>query len=826
MHANPTRRPDGARATGAPGRRARRRPRSLAAALAVATVAFGACSTAPEGDGAQATPTFRRASGASFAFEEPVANPTDLIAPAEEGGTWTVVGSIYIPDDGAASATVWTSEDGRDWSAETVGAASSGHDMVIAAVARGTDGLVAVGRVGDGEKGDAAVWTQDGAEWSSSTPSSMGGNHEQWASDVAVGPGGTVVVGGESVWGDIRPRAWFSPDGGSWTSVDGGAGGPFDATGEETVRAVSALGEGFVAVGSRTLENEQDGVIWYSPDGQSWEQLDQPSLGGDGRQDILTVTALSRGIVAGGMSDLDGNGQGDPVVWRSPDGREWQPAVGPLPMTDTRTTVSDLAVRSLSFGSEGLIASGGNDWRPRVWRSDNGGAGWKELPNPVRGDLFQDGVTLRAASSFGAVTVAIGGEPSVLVLDGPRWEDVTTDSFPKGGTQPFATTVAAGPDATIAAGGVFRAGGGEAREVYAGQLWVEDGSRWKPIDSENLAAGHVMDAVPFAGGFVAVGFEDFGLADKRDIVADSEPDGLVWVSPNGTDWGRIGIAEARINQQVLEYLENPTPEMAPVIAELERTAPPLSADPAGGAGTRSLGAVAPIADGFVAVGSAYDGGNAEPIVLVSPDGKGFRAEVPAHKGAGLQRYDDVCVGPDDAAVAVGVAGSPGAYDAIAAARTSGAWKAGEGSGLTGDGDQQAFACAASEDGFILVGYDDRSGDRDARIWTSPDGLTWTQVESSVLGGAGDQWASAVAAVPDSGGWLVAGTSGARGEGDIALWRVDADGEVTRRDAGETALSGPGEQTVTNIAIDAEDHVILAGNDYGRVGLWESDRVDR
>ena len=111
------------------------------------------------------------------------------------------------------------------------------------------------------------------------------------------------------------------------------------------------------------------------------------------------------------------------------------------------------------------------------------------------------------------------------------------------------------------------------------------------------------------------------------------------------------------------------------------------------------------------------------------------------------------------------------------------------------------------------------------MWTSEDGVTWTEIESSLLGGTGDQWASAVAPSPD-GGWLVAGTDTAAGDGDIALWLVSASGEVERRDRGETALGGPGEQSVASVAIDEDGGVTLAGNDYGRAGLWYSDTVAR
>jgi hypothetical protein len=97
----------------------------------------------------------------------------------------------------------------------------------------------------------------------------------------------------------------------------------------------------------------------------------------------------------------------------------------------------------------------------------------------------------------------------------------------------------------------------------------------------------------------------------------------------------------------------------------------------------------------------------------------------------------------------------------------------------------------------------------------------------MLGGAGDQWASAVTAVPEDegGGWLIGGTDTVSGDGDVALWRLHPDGELSRRDQGEPDLGGPGEQSVNDIAIDG-GNVLLVGDDYGRVGVWESDEIDR
>jgi hypothetical protein len=163
---------------------------------------------------------------------------------------------------------------------------------------------------------------------------------------------------------------------------------------------------------------------------------------------------------------------------------------------------------------------------------------------------------------------------------------------------------------------------------------------------------------------------------------------------------------------------------------------------------------------------------------------------------------------------------------VAVRSPDGEWTKAENAGFGGAGSQQGYACAASEDGFVVVGSDDRSGTTDARIWVSEDGVEWTEVTSGVLGGAGDQWASAAAAVPDGEGWLVAGGDTVTGDADIALWRVDPSGAVTRRDEGEPALGGPGDQAVDAIEIDEDGTVTLAGSDYGRVGLWESDVLDR
>jgi hypothetical protein len=805
---------------------------AVAALLALGLVA-GACSNgADEGGGPAAPePTFERADGTSLRFEEPVATVADLLPPAAEGEAWTIAGSVFDPGTSTSVATTWSSPDGRAWERADVRPADSDVSEAFAAMAPAEGGRLAVGWAGDGAASDAAVWREADGEWQQVEGAAgvMGGEHEQWAFDVAVSPErGMVVAGGESTWGEVRARVWFSGDGETWEAVDGGPGGVFDATGQESVREVAAVPDGFVAVGSRTDDNDQDAVVWFSEDGRSWEEVEATGLGGEGRQAMLGVNAQGGVIVAGGYTS-GADGQSQPVVWRSPDGRSWDSASAPLPgITDDRTAAGGLTVRSIEPDGEGLIAVGGADWRPHVWRSTDGGVSWGLLPNPTAADLFEDGVALETAASFDGTVIALGLEPTVMRLDGDRWADATGDAFPTGGVQPFATSVTVGEQGEVVAGGRYSSPRADARERYIGEVWHRGDDGWTAIESENLQAGQIMDVTAFAGGYAAVGFEDFGLADQR-TAGDSSPDGLIWTSPDGNEWNRIAAETPEIPMEMLEvFADSESEDVAGTIASLEASMPAETKAPAGGPGTRSLEAVAPLGDGFIAVGVACCDDPGEPIVVVSADGTDIAGEDSGLGGPGTQRYRDVCVGPDGTAVAVGISGTDGAYDAAIRRRApDGAWTAGEvGDGsFGGPGSQQVYGCAAGEDGFVAVGSDDASGDSDARVWTSTDGVAWRRIQSGVLGGSGDQWASAAAMVPgDTGGWLIGGTDTAPGDGDIALWRL-VDGELSRRDEGEPELAGPGEQSVTSLLVE-EDGVTIVGDDYGRVGLWQSDVLDR
>jgi len=839
-------------------RRALRTRTVLLTGLVAALVAGGCASGGATEAAEHNAPTFRKVEDKVLRATQPISSATQLLAPSKPGEPWRVVGSVLDPDTDRSVAAVWSAEDGRTWERQEIDPEDSDVSELMSAATYDAKGLVAVGRVAGDDESDAALWRLSGGEWRLSTPAALGGKHDQWAFGVASGKGGTLIAGGENAWGEVRPRLWFSADGSSWKSVDGGPGGPLDSTGEESIQDVAAFNDGFVAVGWRDVNGSQNGVAWYSPDGLKWEEMKAPTLGvdGDGRQSVQSVVAYKDRVVAGGYW-TDPSGQGKPVVWASIDGKTWGPKSGFLPSYPNyvRNATSDMSVRDITVAGDRLLAAGGDSWRPHIWQSDNGGATWRVLDDMTSGTTFDDGVDLETVAGVGNTIVALGSEPIVAELQNGRWVDRTGENFPTGGDRPAATSVMVDDDGTVYATGYsYRSRTHDQRRHYTGRIWTEKGSDLHEIKAkeanaegvlppqtdpnQTLYVGKVNDVARYKGGYVAVGFEDFAWAGQR-TGSDSRPDGVLWTSKSGRDWDRIATHVPDVtelaNLLAATVKGNAADVAAATIGEVS-TQPVVGDDPAGANGTRNLEAVAPIGTGFIAVGSVYQdtaAGEAQkwdtdPIVAVSTDGKTIKAE---KTGLGspnaTERFRDVCVSGDNA-VAVGVSSTGGNVDvAVRVRQFGGKWSAAKSTddSFVGRGSQEAIACSASEDGFLLVGSDSRRGNTDARVWFSKDGFSWKQLSASSLGGSGDQEARAVAAAEDAGGWLVGGVDTRGGDSDAALWRVDENGTVTRRDNDEPAFSGAGTQAVSGVYVNGKN-VVVVGEDQTGVAIWRSRKLDR
>jgi len=221
--------------------------------------------------------------------------------------------------------------------------AASFNGTAMYAVTAGGPGLVAVGANGleyytregaadlggyEGEApvgtGDAVVWTSpDGFTWSRvpHDVATFGGDGGQQMFDVTVGGPGLVAVGrdGPVADGEGNAAVWTSRDGFTWSRVAHDEA-VFGGEGEQRMVSVTAGGSGLVAVGfDRPAEQgEGNAVVWTSPDGFVWSRVphDEAVFGGDSRQMMLSVTTGGPGLVAVGTDGYSYLGNEDPHTER------------------------------------------------------------------------------------------------------------------------------------------------------------------------------------------------------------------------------------------------------------------------------------------------------------------------------------------------------------------------------------------------------------------------------------------------------------------------------------------------------------------------------
>ena len=163
----------------------------------------------------------------------------------------------------------------------------------------GTGGFVAVGRTGI----DPAVWTSpDGRQWTARDLKIPGTGARAQLSQVAVN-GRTVVAFGQETWASGRqdPFAEVSHDAGrTWTPA------PLKtpANSPTTVTAVTAMSGGFTAAGTYGPPGHRDVVIWTSATGNHWltETPRGTGLTGPGTQQINGLAANGTALTGVGFT--------------------------------------------------------------------------------------------------------------------------------------------------------------------------------------------------------------------------------------------------------------------------------------------------------------------------------------------------------------------------------------------------------------------------------------------------------------------------------------------------------------------------------------------
>jgi len=181
------------------------------------------------------------------------------------------------------------------------------------------------------------LWrTADGADWRRPPPAGglVSSRTEQLLPrDLAAGPAGSVVVGTAfQLRGGARDgfdsAAWYAgADSRVWRRADLGGTG-LAGQGDQRLLTATWVPDGYVAVAAVAGSDGFGLRSAVSPDGRSWSAggelpLDRALPAGDLPAAAITPGPAGSGAVASTVAD------GRPALWRSPDGRAWQPETVP-----------------------------------------------------------------------------------------------------------------------------------------------------------------------------------------------------------------------------------------------------------------------------------------------------------------------------------------------------------------------------------------------------------------------------------------------------------------------------------------------------------------
>jgi len=258
------------------------------------------------------------------------AAPGTALTQAAVGPTaYVVVGSAAGPG-GGPDAAAWYSVGLGTWiraSVGTGGAIAPGPAGKMLAVTADRSGFAAVGSAGNTPE----VWiSRTGSSWQPTALPLPPGTASAVLTRVAAVGGRVVAVGTAATHAAATNAPAGSPAAGSPTagsvpfaaaSTDGGRHWHETVlarpAGPAAVTALTAAGRGFVAAGLTGQPGAQAMLIWWSPDGRSW-QRGRPVAGplpGRGVQQMTALTARS-GLLTGAGYAVTQSGE-QPIRWQA-----------------------------------------------------------------------------------------------------------------------------------------------------------------------------------------------------------------------------------------------------------------------------------------------------------------------------------------------------------------------------------------------------------------------------------------------------------------------------------------------------------------------------
>lgn len=268
-------------------------------------------------------------------------------------------------------------------------------------------------------------------------------------------------------------------------------------------------------------------------------------FGGSGKQAILDamVTADGVAIAVGHAARGDAVTEELAAVWRSENGKKWEPVRSPSFGEDTHQRM----IAVTEFGDV-LVAAGWSAGNAAVWTSPDQGLTWSRS---TLGKFAGGGVQLiRDLEILGSELIAVGSSGARLQddaaawvsNDGIAWERMDASAFVAEGQQEmYAAHVV--DDRLFAVGFT-----GELGETD-GAVWEYADGNWTRVVATLLEEPGFQTMLDVTGGgrfpLIAVGCED--AADRCDTEFSSASDAAVWTSDDGISWERLPLGGGRFD---------------------------------------------------------------------------------------------------------------------------------------------------------------------------------------------------------------------------------------------------------------------------------------
>jgi len=621
-----------------------------------------------------------RTSAGGTGVQPPLGHSAAMLAGGPGG--WVAVGPQAI----------WTSQNGLSWTlAATHGITPQLPGDSVWVVTRTASGFLAAGTNAAGRgAAQAVIWTSaDGVTWHRMTATQLGlaaaGETVQSISYATWRGNDTLISGAVTAGATSYGATWLSTDGGSaWTRVTV----PVDYGASTAISGLAFDGSGVIAVRpGRSASGADDGIVYFSPNGQSWQYA--ATIDPTGGWSPAVVKGTDDGLVVTGQT-----ADGQIVAYTSTGtGTAWLPT-GSLGSAGTESVTGATVVPGNTIIAIGGTAASRVSQQPVFLEANAAGSVRTVSLAGLPGGIVPQ-VAVNATAVADGQQIAVGsadGYPAVWrrASDGP-WTLVSSLSLAQslGGADAglsALTSVTHGAAGWLAVGapGPF--------------IWTSaNGTTWQ------IAAGGITQGLAGVGA-VAAASGPAGYAIVGKLVA---PGGAcvadVWWSPNLTSWTRAhDVNDATGSSQVL--------------------------------------AVAASAHGFVSVGS-HEG---KPAVWVTTNGISWETIVlPVPDGASAATLEQVAI-TGNRVVALGQVTTTAGPVPFAELSVDGgaAWQQVP---FTSPGPDTAFtALTADSAGFTAAGLFGQPGQQDVAVWTSATGASWTPTQASDFSGAGAFQISALA----------------------------------------------------------------------------------